>query len=199
MIFGTDEVGRGSLFGDVMACTVKVKSEEDLENLGIHDSKKISEKKRKKILEDLGIHLEDIELNKDYDFGIFSFAISNATPQEIDSMNILQATFKCMNDSFRLLVGKEIEYTWLVDGDKPPCDDVNIETVIKGDSKFLSIGLASIIAKEYRDYTIIKIADKYPNYGLEKHKGYGTKLHRSMILKHGASVLHRKTFIRNIK
>lgn len=198
MIFATDEVGRGCLYGDVVTCTIKVLSEESLEGLGIHDSKKLSSKKRNKILELLNIEIKDIKKNKVYSHPSFDFCITTKKAKYIDEHNILQSTLHSMKESFLKLYSNEQNYIWLVDGNKKPSNDYVIETVIKGDSKFLSIGLASIIAKEFRDNQMLKDSIKYPDYGFEKHKGYGTKYHIEKIKELGALKNHRKSFLKKL-
>lgn len=197
-IYATDEVGRGCLYGDVVTCTVKIKSEKDLEGLGIHDSKKLSSKKREKILELININICEIKKNKVYSYPSFDFCICTKNSKYIDQHNILKSTLHSMKESFIKLYTNEEDYTWFVDGDKNPDKSLNVQTIIKGDQKLLSIGLASIIAKEFRDEQMKKVSKKYPEYGFEKHKGSGTKLHREKIKELGALKNHRKSFLKKL-
>lgn len=183
-IVGIDEAGRGPLAGPVVAAAVKLKKYD--ERLGeINDSKKLSEKKRE--------YLFDLILEYFY----VGVGISNV--EEIDKLNILNATFLAMR---RALDEIKIECNFsrvLVDGNHK-IRDYNGEQipVIKGDSKSLSIAAASIIAKVTRDKIMEKLDEKYPKYNLKKHKGYGTKEHRENLIKYGVSDIHRKTFLKKI-
>lgn len=183
-IVGIDEAGRGPLAGPVVAAAVKLKKYD--ERLGeINDSKKLSEKKRE--------YLFDLILEYFY----VGVGVSNV--EEIDKLNILNATFLAMR---RALDEIKIECNFsrvLVDGNHK-IRDYNREQipVIKGDSKSLSIAAASIIAKVTRDKIMEKLHEKYPEYNLKKHKGYGTKEHRENLIKYGVSDIHRKTFLKKI-
>ena len=120
----------------------------------------------------------------------------NWDEKTIDEINILQATFKAMRDAVAGLKEKP-DYV-LIDGDKSPSVDIAHEPVIKGDSKSMSIAAASILAKVSRDRYIVKMSEKYPGYGFEKHKGYGTKAHYEAISELGISPIHRKSFLKKI-
>lgn len=184
-IIGVDEAGRGPLAGEVVAAAVRLKKY-DSELEAINDSKKLSEKKR--------------EILYDKIFEYFDVGIGIATVEEIDQYNILNATFMAMNRAIsNLEIDKNKIDIILVDGNKKikNCDYPQ-ETIVKGDSKSLAIGAASIIAKVYRDRLMKEMGEKFPDYCFEKHKGYGTKLHREKILELGVLPIHRKTFLTKI-
>ena len=198
-VIGCDEVGRGPIAGPVNACAVKVGSIEvikKLKELNVTDSKKISEKKRKLILLKLNIKIEEIKLNHVYlnrSLGEnFSFCITEHTPAEIDQINILQASLSAMKNACEIL-GIESSKV-LVDGNKTFSCLAETEAVIKGDSKVLVIGLASIIAKVFRDEKMKAYDEEFPGYKLGKHAGYPTKEHKLAVQKLGPSPIHRKSF-----
>lgn len=184
-IIGVDEAGRGPLAGPVVAAAASLKEYSDVLQ-EINDSKKLTEKKREKLF--------DIIQEK------FHIGVGIASVEEIDSMNILNATFLAMRRAIENLSENCLVDTLiLVDGNfKIREFNGNQEPVIKGDAKSLSIAAASIIAKVTRDRIMIKESEKYPQYQFEKHKGYGTKAHREAILKHGALDIHRKSFLTKI-
>jgi len=178
-IAGVDEVGRGPLAGPVVCCAVIMPLDDIIE--GITDSKKLSERKREefaKVIKEKAI----------------CYKIAQIEPDEIDQINILNAVKKCMESAVN---GLEItpEIT-LVDGLDTGLK-INAEYVVKGDLKSYTIGCASILAKVYRDNLMVEYAKDYPEYGFEKHKGYGTKTHIEKIKEIGPCKLHRKTFIKN--
>jgi len=184
-IAGIDEAGRGPLAGPVVAAAVAF-DRELLENrgaevfAGLTDSKALSEKKRDTFFEQL----------TDCPFAHTAFAVIE--PGEIDSINILQATWKAMALSLSGL--DRLPDLALVDGNPVrglPCDSKNI---VKGDAKSLSIAAASIIAKVTRDRIMLELDASHPEYGFAAHKGYGTKAHLEAIRKHGPLPCHRKTF-----
>lgn len=181
VICGIDEAGRGPLAGPVYAAAVILPKGHIVE--GVNDSKKISEKKR------------DLLFDKIIDECV-CYSIGIASEQEIDEINILQATFLAMR---RAVAGLEIKPDIaLVDGNKKPGLDIAEQTIVKGDSKSANIATASIIAKVSRDHYMLEMAEKYPEYQFEKHKGYGTKLHYEMLEKYGISPIHRKTFLKKL-
>ena len=184
-IIGVDEAGRGPLAGPVVAAAASLKEYDDMLQ-EINDSKKLTEKKREKLF--------DIIQEK------FHIGVGIASVEEIDSMNILNATFLAMRRAIENLSEKcSVDTLILVDGNfKIREFNGNQEPVIKGDAKSLSIAAASIIAKVTRDRIMIKESEKYPQYQFEKHKGYGTKAHREAILKHGPLDIHRKSFLTKI-
>ncbi|MBR5900159.1 MAG: ribonuclease HII [Clostridia bacterium] len=178
-IAGVDEVGRGPLAGPVVCCAIIM----PLDNLieGVNDSKKLTEKRRN-------------ELNEIIKEKAISFCIYEISEQEIDRINILNAVKKCMTNAVEgLSVKPDIT---LVDGNDTHLN-INAEYVVKGDFKSYTIGCASIVAKVYRDRLMTEYAKEYPDYGFEKHKGYGTKTHIEKIKEIGPCKLHRKTFIKN--
>ncbi len=180
-ICGVDEAGRGPLAGPVYACAVILPKGHIVE--GVNDSKKLSEKKR------------EILYDKIID-ECLCFSIGIATEKEIDEINILQATFLAMK---RAVDGLEIKPDLaLIDGNKKPGLDIDEWDIVKGDAKSANISAASVIAKVSRDRFMLELAEKYPQYQFEKHKGYGTKLHYEMIEKYGVSPVHRKTFLKKI-
>lgn len=182
ILCGVDEAGRGPLAGDVYAAAVILKKDAVIE--GVNDSKKLSEKKREKLFDEI------IEKSEAY-------CIATASVEEIDSINILQATMLAMTRAVKGLgITPDIA---LIDGNKAPeIDGLKTQAVIKGDATSASIAAASILAKVARDRYMKEIAEKYPQYAFEKHKGYGTKLHNELILEHGPSEVHRKTFLRKL-
>ena len=181
-ICGIDEAGRGPLAGSVYAAAVILPL--GLEITGLNDSKKLSEKKREELF--------DVICEKAVDF-----SIGIADEIEIDEINILNATFLAMK---RAVDGLKIKPDYaLIDGNRyPRIGGVTEETIVKGDGKSMSVAAASILAKVSRDRYMLEIAEKYPQYCFEKHKGYGTKLHYEMLEKYGISPVHRKTFLKKL-
>ncbi len=180
-VAGVDEAGRGPLAGPVFAAAVILPFGTEIE--GLNDSKKLSEAKREKLF--------DIITDKAVAYGIAS-----ASEKEIDGVNILEATFLAMNRAL-----KQIEGSFdlaLIDGNRNKGIEYPSVTVIKGDALCADIAAASILAKVSRDRFMYTMADKYPQYGFEKHKGYGTKLHYENIAKYGVCPIHRKTFLKGI-
>lgn len=180
-VAGVDEAGRGPLAGPVFAAAVILPFGTEID--GLNDSKKLSEAKRDKLF--------DIITDKAVAYGIAS-----ASEKEIDGINILEATFLAMNRAL-----KQIEGSFdlaLIDGNRNKGIEYPSVTVIKGDALCADIAAASILAKVSRDRFMYTMADKYPQYGFEKHKGYGTKLHYENIAKYGVCPIHRKTFLKGI-
>lgn len=181
VICGIDEAGRGPLAGPVFAAAVILP--ENAEIPGLNDSKKLSEKKRK-------------ELYPLITEQAVSWSVGFATEQEIDEINILQATFLAMK---RACDGLNIRPDYaLVDGNRMPQLGVRAETIIKGDALSASIAAASILAKVSRDRLMVEIDQIYPEYQFAKHKGYGTELHRELLHQYGPCPVHRKTFLKKI-
>lgn len=174
VIAGVDEVGRGCLAGPVVASAVILKKN----ILGLDDSKKLSPKKRQELA-------ETIIKNSYFSYGF-------ASQQEIDDINILQASLLAMKRAILNLTVKPDKV--LVDGTHKPNIELPVQTIIGGDSLIAEISAASIIAKVYRDNLMKEIDSNYPNYGFAKHKGYGTKFHLEAIKLHGPCSIHRKTF-----
>ncbi len=177
-ICGIDEAGRGPLAGDVYAAAVILRPGTVIE--GLNDSKKLSEKKREQLYDEIIAKAE-------------AYCVATASVSEIDSVNILQATFLAMKRAYDGL-GLTADAV-LVDGNRKPFGGDEVTTVVKGDGTSASIAAASILAKVSRDRYMKKLAEEYPQYQFEKHKGYGTKLHYEMLEKHGISEVHRRTFL----
>ncbi len=178
-IAGVDEVGRGPLAGPVVCASVIMPLDELIE--GVDDSKKLSEKKRETLAE--------IIKRK-----AVSYCIYEIWQDEIDEINILEAVKKCMTSAVNgLTVKPDITLVDGIDTHLP----INAEYIIKGDLNSYTIGCASIVAKVYRDNLMKEYAKEFPEYGFEKHKGYGTKAHIDKIKEIGPCKLHRKTFIKN--
>jgi len=174
LIAGVDEVGRGCLAGPVIASAVILKKNIS----GLDDSKKLSSKKREE--------LSKIILENSY------FAFGSASEEEIDDINILQASLLAMKRAILKL--EVMPEKVLIDGNQIPKMDLQIQAIIGGDSLIAEISAASIIAKVYRDNLMIGFDKDYPEYGFGKHKGYGTKYHLDSIKNYGACPIHRKTF-----
>ena len=180
-ICGVDEAGRGPLAGPVYAAAVILPL--DLKIEGLNDSKKISEKKREQLF--------PIIKEKS-----IAYSIAFATEKEIDELNILNATFLAMK---RAVNGLKIKPDYaLIDGNRLPKLNIESQSIIKGDSLSASIAAASILAKISRDRFMMELSKDYPQYEFQKHKGYGTKLHRDLLKKYGPSLVHRKTFLSKI-
>lgn len=178
-VCGIDEAGRGPLVGPVFAAAVILPIDCEIE--GLNDSKKLTQKKREQLF--------DIIVEK-----AVSYSIATATEKEIDDINILKATFLAMN---RAVDGLEIKPDIaLIDGNQKPNLKIAEQTIVKGDAKSNSIAAASILAKVSRDRYMVELAQIYPQYFFEKHKGYGTKLHYEMLEQHGISQVHRATFLK---
>jgi ribonuclease HII len=180
-ICGVDEAGRGPLAGPVYAAAVILPL--GLEIDGLNDSKKLTEKKREQLF--------DVICEK-----AISYSVGIATEKEIDEINILNATFLAMR---RAVEGLSVKPDYaLIDGNQHPRLSIVDETIVKGDAKSMSVAAASILAKVSRDRYMLEMAEKYPEYCFEKHKGYGTKLHYEMLEKYGASEIHRRSFLKKI-
>lgn len=180
-IAGVDEAGRGPLAGPVYAAAVILKPSARID--GINDSKKLSEKKREE--------LYDVIIENSVAYSVYS-----VDEKTIDEVNILNATHMAMNGAVNSL-SVQPDFV-LIDGNSIKNMTLPHETIVKGDAKSISIAAASILAKVSRDRYIIKMAEKYPEYGFEKHKGYGTKAHTEAILKYGPCEIHRKTFLKKL-
>lgn len=178
-ICGVDEAGRGPLAGPVCAAAVILPSH--LELPGLNDSKKLTDKKRR-------------ELYPIIKEQAIAYGIGFASEEEIDEINILQATFLAMQRAIDQLEGKA-EFA-LIDGNREKDFGLPVMTVVKGDSRSASIAAASVLAKVARDDVMLAMAEEYPKYGFEIHKGYGTKAHYAALREHGASKIHRKTFLK---
>ena len=179
-VCGVDEAGRGPLAGPV--CAAAVILAEEIE--GLNDSKKLSEKKREALFDEIKEKA-------------LSYSIAFASVEEIEEHNILNATYLAMN---RAVEGLNIKAEFaLIDGNRVPTDiKVPCKTVIKGDALSCSIAAASILAKVTRDRLMLEEDKKYPQYNFKKHKGYGTKEHTDAILKYGVSPIHRPSFLKKL-
>lgn len=181
IVCGVDEAGRGPLAGPVFAAAVILP--DDLGDLGINDSKKLSEKKRDALF--------DVIKEK-----ALAYSIASADEKEIDEINILNATFLAMK---RAVGGLSIKPDIaLIDGNRKANTGVEEMTLVKGDAKSISIAAASILAKVSRDRYLLELDEKYPEYLFRKHKGYPTVLHYEMIKEHGISPVHRLSFLKNL-
>jgi ribonuclease HII len=181
VVCGIDEAGRGPLAGPVFAAAVILPV--DCEIAGLDDSKKLTEKKRDLLFDEI--------IEKAVAYGIAS-----VDEKTIDEINILQADFLAMRKAVEMLNGKA-DFA-LIDGNQYPHTGLKELCVVKGDSKSPSIAAASILAKVSRDRFMLELDKKYPEYQFSKHKGYGTKLHYECIEKYGVSPVHRKSFLKKI-
>ncbi len=181
LICGVDEAGRGPLAGPVCAAAVILPRGLDIP--GLNDSKKLSEKKREELF--------DVICREAAAYGI-----AFAGVEEIERLNILNATFLAMNRAIaKLGVMPELA---LIDGNRNTGIEINSRCIVKGDSKCADIAAASILAKVTRDRYMYEMAEKYPQYHFDKHKGYGTKLHYEAIREFGPSPIHRMSFLRKM-
>ena len=179
IICGVDEAGRGPLAGPVCAAAVILPM--GLEIPGLTDSKKLTDKKRRELFPVIKEQA-------------IAYGIGLASHEEIDEINILQATYLAMERALaQLSVKPDIA---LIDGNRAKDFGLPVRTVVKGDSLSMNIAAASILAKVTRDDLMLELAEKYPEYGFEVHKGYGTKAHYEALRAHGASEIHRNTFLK---
>ncbi len=180
-ICGVDEAGRGPLAGPVCAAAVILPEGRIVE--GVNDSKKLSEKKREALFD--VIKSEAI-----------ACSIAFATVEEIEELNILNATMLAMK---RAVEGLSVKADYaMIDGNRLPPLSIDSEYIIKGDARSASIACASILAKVSRDRLLLRYAEEYPRYGFDKHKGYGTKAHIEAIREYGACPYHRPSFLKKI-
>ncbi len=177
-ICGIDEAGRGPLAGDVYAAAVIFPPDVHID--GINDSKKLTEKKREQLYDEIIKKAQ-------------AWCVATASVEEIDKLNILGAAMLAMKRAY-LGLGVSVDMVF-VDGNKTPDIPAKCESVVKGDALSASIAAASILAKVSRDRYMKELALKYPQYKFEKHKGYGTALHYQMLDEFGASNVHRKSFL----
>lgn len=203
-IIGIDEVGRGPIAGPVAVCALAIYKNKLFYKNGkytmVHfknfkDSKKLSATQREKWLEKINIEKEK---------GNISYKVSFQSNKVIDKKGIVFAINKCLSDSLNSLnqpscradINPKSSLVLLDGGLRAPTEYINQKTIIKGDEKELVIALASIVAKVTRDALMVKLAAKYPGYGLEKHKGYGTALHYKALKNKGISAIHRKSYLK---
>jgi ribonuclease HII len=184
MIGGIDEAGRGPLAGPVVAACCILDPNEKI--LGLDDSKKLSEKKR----EELFVTIKEKAL---------AYAVCSSSPEEIDDINILEATKKTMRNCVKELAAKgQSPDILLIDAVNLSGTGLDVVPIIKGDAKSDSIAAASILAKVTRDHMMMEYDEMYPGYGFAKHKGYGTKDHYAAIREIGMTPIHRRSFLKVI-
>lgn len=179
VICGVDEAGRGPLAGPVCAAAVILPPH--LEIPGLNDSKKLTDKRRRELMPVIKEQA-------------LAYGIAFATEQEIDELNILQATFLAMERAIRQLnINPDLA---LIDGNREKDFGLPVQTVIKGDSRSANIAAASVLAKVTRDDLMLEMAEKYPQYDFEIHKGYGTRKHYDALREFGPSPIHRMSFLK---
>lgn len=188
LVLGVDEAGRGPLAGPVAVGVVMVPEGFDVkkEFPGVADSKKLSEKRREKIFE---------MLNKRAEQGEVRFTVEFESADMIDEKGIATAVRRALSRGVNKLAPDSALVHVQLDGSLKAPPEYSQETIINGDELIPLISLASIAAKVTRDQLMLELAKKYPEYGFEKHKGYGTKLHYEMLEKHGLCVIHRRSYI----
>lgn len=181
-ICGVDEAGRGPLAGPVCAAAVILPAGAAIE--GLDDSKKLTEKKRERLYEIIKQTA-------------VAYSVAYGTLEEIETVNILEATYLAMN---RAIEGLTVKPDFaLIDGNRVPRGiKIPCETIVKGDSKSMSVAAASVLAKVTRDRLMLEYDKKYPEYNFKKHKGYGTKEHTELIKQYGPCEIHRLSFLKNI-
>lgn len=179
VICGVDEAGRGPLAGPVCAAAVILSPHVQIP--GLNDSKKLSDKRRRELFP---VICEQA----------LAYGIAFATEQEIDEINILQATFLAMERALaQLKIRPDLV---LIDGNRQKDFGLPVKTVVKGDSLSANIAAASVLAKVTRDDFMVRQAEQFPEYGFEIHKGYGTKAHYAALEQYGPCPIHRKTFLK---
>lgn len=181
-ICGVDEAGRGPLAGPVCAAAVILPEGAVIE--GLDDSKKLIEKKRERLYDVIKTTA-------------VAYSVAYGTLEEIETVNILEATYLAMN---RAIEGLPVKPDFaLIDGNRVPRGiKIPCETIVKGDSKSMSVAAASVLAKVTRDRLMLEYDKKYPEYNFKKHKGYGTKEHTELIRQYGPCEIHRLSFLKNI-
>jgi len=177
VICGVDEAGRGPLAGPVFAAAVILDRNHTIP--GLRDSKKLNEAKRDELAPLIREHA-------------IAWAVAKASEEEIDRLNILQASLLAMKRAVYAL--STVPTLALIDGNKCPVMRIQSIAIVEGDDKIESISAASILAKTARDAALVKLHKKYPQYGFDQHKGYGTALHLERLREHGASPVHRRSF-----
>lgn len=181
VLCGIDEAGRGPLAGPVCAAAVILDPANRIE--GLDDSKKLSEKKRDRLYDEIISNA-------------LSYGVAFSSHEEIDDINILQATFLAMNRAFEKL--DIVPGLTIVDGNRDPHLPCDTMCLVKGDAKCASVAAASILAKVTRDRYMLEMAEKYPQYGFEQHKGYPTKAHYAALDKYGVCEIHRRSFLKKL-
>lgn len=186
---GVDEAGRGPLAGPVFAACAVLCPGAEIPHL--NDSKKLTEARREEIFRLLT------------QGGTAWYGVGSATPEEIDKINILQATFLAMNRAYDALLASGLPESAkpllaLVDGNRDPHLPLTVETVVKGDGKSAAVAAASVLAKVSRDHYMEELDREYPQYQFAKHKGYPTKLHYELLEQYGISPVHRRSFLKKL-
>lgn len=181
LVCGADEAGAGPLAGAVYAAAVILPP--GLELAGLNDSKKVSPRKREELFAQIQAQA-------------VAWAVASVDEGEIDRINILNARMLAMDRAIQAL-DPAPEYA-LIDGNRNTGIRCPNETVVKGDGRSASIAAASILAKVSRDRFMLEMAERYPQYGFERHKGYGTRLHYEMLRRYGPSPIHRRTFLKDL-
>ena len=179
VICGVDEAGRGPLAGPV--CAAAVILPDHVEIAGLNDSKKLTDKRRRELFP----VIQECAL---------AYGIGLASHEEIDTLNILQATYLAMERALSQLQMKPDMA--LIDGNRSKDFGIPVQTVVKGDSRSANIAAASILAKVTRDDLMLEYAKEYPEYGFDVHKGYGTRAHYDALRAHGPCAIHRMTFLK---
>ena len=180
-VCGVDEAGRGPLAGPVCAAAVMLPPGLEIE--GLNDSKKLTEKKRERLFDEITA-------------SALSYGIAFASVEEIERLNILEAAFLAMDRAIEKLSPRPA--LALIDGNRTKGISVPAQAVVGGDGKCADIAAASILAKVTRDRYMLEMAEKYPQYGFEKHKGYGTKQHYAALREYGPCPIHRPSFLRKM-
>jgi ribonuclease HII len=180
-VCGVDEAGRGPLAGPVCAAAVMLPPGLEIE--GLNDSKKLTEKKRERLFDEITA-------------SALSYGIAFASVEEIERLNILEAAFLAMDRAIKQLSPRPA--LALIDGNRTKGISVPAQAVVGGDGKCADIAAASILAKVTRDRYMLEMAEKYPQYGFEKHKGYGTKQHYAALREYGPCPIHRPSFLRKM-
>ena len=181
LLCGVDEAGRGPLAGPVCAAAVMLPRGHVIE--GLNDSKKLTEKRRGELFD--VIRSESV-----------SYGIAFASVEEIETLNILGATFLAMNRAIKQL--SPAPELALIDGNRTKGIEVPARSIVKGDARCADIAAASVLAKVTRDRYMLEMAEKYPQYRFEQHKGYGTKLHYEALREYGPSPIHRMSFLKKL-
>lgn len=181
LICGVDEAGRGPLAGPVCAAAVILPA--NIEIPGLNDSKKLTDKRRRELFPVIKEQA-------------VAYGIAFADHSEIDEINILQATYLAMERAVNMLAVKP--ELLLIDGNRAKDFGIPTQTVVHGDSLSASIAAASILAKVTRDDLMLEMAEKYPEYSFDVHKGYGTKVHYAALTEHGPCPVHRMTFLKKL-
>jgi ribonuclease HII len=190
-IIGIDEVGRGPLAGPVAVCALCLQNNFNSKKFkGFRDSKKLSHLQRVKWL---------ARIDEEKRSGNIIYKVSFESNKVIDKKGLTFSIKRALANSLKFLNKKAVDSLILLDGGlRAPVEYTNQKTIIKGDEKELAIALASIVAKEARDCLMVKMSKKYPAYGFEKHKGYGTREHYKALKNKGISPIHRKSFLKKL-